>query len=246
MDYKKYKSVKILNDNLSNNMALVSCKGFKFKIRKDKIDAFTVDEVFKCGYFKNLKLNKNDIVLDVGMNIGVFAIAASKLCKKVIAYEPDVINFNLAKENLRLNNISNVEIHNKAVGKDDGELKLYINSGVCTDCHSTLEIKGRKFVTIQSESLNNIMKKYKPNKLKIDCEGEELNFMADAKLENITSIAMEVHFAYSYRDKHLKYNYLLENIKKHFYNIKNPKINDRFSRMFFSDNNKNEYKIFDK
>ena len=245
MDYKKYKSVKILNHNLPDNMALVTCKGLKFKIRKDKIDAFTVDEVFKCGYFKNLQLNKKDVVLDIGMNIGVFTIAASKLCKKVIAYEPDLVNYNLAKENIKLNNIINVEIYNKAISQNSGELKLYINSGVCTDCHSTLEIKGREYKTVKAACVNDVIKKHNPNKIKIDCEGEELNFMADANLENITNIAMEVHFAYSYRDKHIKYHKLLDNVKKHFYTIKKPKVNDKFSRMLFAKNNKSEYKIFD-
>ena len=244
MDYKKYKAVKIINHNLAHNMALVSCKGFKFKIRKDKIDAFTVDEVFKCGYFKHLQLNKEDVVLDIGMNIGVFSIAASKLCKRVIAYEPDIVNYNLAKENLNLNNITNVDIYNEAIAKDNGELKLYINSGVCTDCHSTLEIKGRKFITVKSVSLNDVIKAHSPNKIKIDCEGEELNFMSDINLKNIINIVIEVHFAYSYRDKHIKYYNLLANIKKHFYSIKNPKVNDKFSRMLFAKNNKSEYKNF--
>tara|TARA_R100001143_G_C3334635_1_gene121159 strand:+ start:172 stop:909 length:738 start_codon:yes stop_codon:yes gene_type:complete len=244
MDYKKYKAVKILNHNLADNMALASCKGFKFKIRKDKIDAFTVDEVFKCGYFKHLQLNKNDIVLDIGMHIGVFTVVASKLAKKVISYEPDIANFNLAKENLRLNNITNVEIYNKAITKDNGELNLYLNSGVCTDCHSTLKIKGRKFTTVKSQSINDVIKKYKPTKLKVDCEGEELNFMMDANLENVKNIAMEVHFGYSYRDKHIKYHNLLDNVKKYFYDIKAPKVNDKFSRMLFAKNSKSEYKIF--
>ena len=245
MDYKKYKAVKILNHNLANNMALVSCKGFKFKIRKEKIDAFTVDEVFKCGYFKHLQLNKEDVVLDIGMNIGVFTIAASKLCKKVIAYEPDIVNFNLAKENLRLNNITNVEIYNEAIAKDNGELNLYINAGVCTDCHSTLEIRGREYKTVKAVSLNDVIKTHNPNKIKIDCEGEELNFMSDANLENIINIAMEVHFAYSYRDKHFKYYKLLNNVKKYFYDIKTPKVNDKFSRMMFAKNSKSEDKTFD-
>jgi FkbM family methyltransferase len=245
MDYKKYKAVKIINDNLANNMALVSCKGYKFKIRKDKIDAFTVDEVFKCGYFKHLELNKTDTVLDIGMNIGVFTVAASKLAKKVIAYEPDIVNFNLAKENIKLNNVTNVEIYNKAIAEENGELKLYLNSGVCTDCHSTLEIKGRKFITVKSQSLNDVIEKYKPTKLKVDCEGEELNFMTNANIENIKNLAMEVHFAYSYRDKHIKYYKLLDNVKKYFLNIKSPKVNDRFSRMLFAKNSKSEYKTFD-
>lgn len=244
MDYTKYKNVKILK-HINNEIALVECKGYKFHIRKEKIDAFTVDEVFKVGYFKNLELNKNDIVIDIGLNIGVFSVAASKLCKKVIAYEPDRENFELAKKNLALNNINNVEIYQKAIAKDKGKIDLYLNSGVCSDCHSTLKIRGREHIQVISESINDVLEKYNPTKLKIDCEGEELNFMGNAKLCNVKNIAMEVHFTYSKRDKHMKYYRMIKNLEKYFLNIKYPKVQNNFSRMLFANNAKSEYKKFE-
>ena len=69
--------------------------------------------------------------------------------------------------------------------------------------------------------------------------------MINANIEKIKNIAMEVHFAYSYRDKHIKYYKLLNNVKKYFYDIKIPKVNDKFSRMLFAKNSKSEYKTFD-
>lgn len=233
MDYKKYKNVKILQ-NINNEIALVECKGYKFYIRKEKIDAFTIDEVFKCGYFKNLQLTKEDVVLDIGLSIGVFSVVAGSLCKKVVAYEPDIDNFNLAKKNLKLNNIKNVKIFNKAISEKNGKMQLYVNNGVCTDCHSTLKIRGRKSVEVEAVAINDVIKKYNPTKMKIDCEGEELNFMRTAKLDNVQKLAMEVHFAYSRRDKHMKYYKMARNIKKYFLRIKYPTVQDNFSRMLYA------------
>tara|TARA_R100001509_G_scaffold75898_1_gene42498 strand:+ start:2477 stop:3184 length:708 start_codon:yes stop_codon:yes gene_type:complete len=233
MNYKKYKNVKIIKD-IDSQYALAQTKGFKFKIRKQKIDAFTCDEVFKTGYFKHLEIKENDIIIDIGCNIGVFAVAAATKCQKIIAFEPDKENYNLALENLKLNNINNVVLFNKAVSNYDGEIDLYLNSGVCSDCHSTLKIRGREVVKVKTVDINTIIKEYNPNKLKIDCEGEELVFMQAANMQNIQNLAMEVHFTYSKRDKHKNYYKVLNNIQKYFNNIKYPKVQNNFSKMMFA------------
>ena len=231
MDYKKY--VPIIEE-IDDNFAIATNKGYKFKIRKNKIDAFTCDEVFKCGYFKHLELNKNDVVLDIGANIGVFSIAASNKCRHVYAFEPDPQNYLLAKENLRLNNIENVTLFNHAVTNYNGIIELYLNGGVCSDCHSTIKIRGRKKIEVEAININNIISTYNPTKLKVDCEGEELIFMQHAKMNNIKALSMEVHFTYSKRDKHANYYKMLQNIENYFNDIKYPKVQDQFSKMMYA------------
>ena len=231
MDYTKY--VKIEKE-IDNNYAIASNKGYKFKIRKNKIDAFTCKEVFGCGYFKHLELDKNDVVIDVGANIGVFAIAAADKCREVIAFEPDPANYRLAQENIQLNKIKNIRLIHGAVAEHNGDIELYLNSGVCSDCHSTFKIRGRKSIKVKAISLNDIISRYNPNKLKIDCEGEELKFMRTANMNNIRNLAMEVHFTYSKRDKHENYYKCKSNIEKYFNKIKYPKVQDKFSKMMFA------------
>ena len=233
MNYKKYKNVKIIKE-IDQTYALATTKGFKFKIRKEKIDAYTCDEVFKSGYFKHLEIQPNDVVVDVGANIGVFTVAVANKCQKVIAFEPDIDNYNLAKENLKLNNINNVILFNKAISNFNGDIDLYLNSGVCSDCHSTLEVRGREKIKVETIDINNVLQEYEANKLKVDCEGEELIFMQTAKLHNIDNLAMEVHFTYSKRDKHVNYYKMIHNLERYFNNIKYPKVQNRFSKMMFA------------
>jgi FkbM family methyltransferase len=235
MDYKKYKDVKVVED-IDDVYAIVTCKGFNFKIRKNKIDAFTVNEVFKCGYLKHLKLDKQDIVLDIGMNIGVFSVIASRHCEKVIGFEPDIENYNLAKTNLELNNINNVEIFNSAITDKNEQINLYLNSGVCSDCHTTYPVRGRQSVIVDAKGINNVIEDFNPTKLKIDCEGEELNFMQIANLNNIKAISMEVHFSLSKRDKHERYYKMLKNIENNLTNVKYPKVQDKFSKILVANN----------
>jgi len=231
MDYKKYKKLEIIEE-IDEVYTLVKCKDFLFKIRKEKIDAFTVDEViFRSGYLKDLELNKTDICLDIGANIGVFSVIASGLCQRIIAFEPDLENYELAKENLKLNNIDNVKLLNLAVMPKTQSVELYLNNGVCSDCHSTLPIRGREKVTVAGVGINEAINTYEATKLKIDCEGEELNFMQVADLKTVERLTMEVHFTYSKRDNHRRYYKMLANIVNQFDHVKFPKVNNNFSKM---------------
>ena len=232
MNIEKYKNVKIIED-LDDKYCIVQCKDFKFKIRKNKIDAFTVNEVaYKSGYFGFLDLNKNDVVLDIGCHIGTFMVIASKLCKNVISFEPDKENYELALFNKELNNCDNATIINSAVSTQSGEIDLYLNSGVCTDCHSTFPVKGRKVVKIQSSNIKDLIEIYKPNKIKIDCEGEELNILRLADLSTIEKLIAEVHFFISIKDGHSRFYQMRDNIEKYFNKIKYPPtIPDKYARI---------------
>ncbi len=59
----------------------------------------------------NMKINPGEIVFDVGTGSGFFAILASMFgAKKVYATENEVDAYNLAKRNLKLNNIKNIDL----------------------------------------------------------------------------------------------------------------------------------------
>ncbi len=55
-------------------------------------------------------LNENDVLWDVGANVGLYSIYAAKVsgCKKVYAFEPEAQNYALLVENITLNNVSKI------------------------------------------------------------------------------------------------------------------------------------------
>ena len=75
-----------------------------YKVFKNKQDAFEIDLLKK-------HIQKNNVVLDIGANIGFYAAIISKIVGengKVICFEPDITNFNYLKENTkRLNKTEN-------------------------------------------------------------------------------------------------------------------------------------------
>jgi len=76
------------------------------------------------------ELKKGMICLDIGSNIGYFALLESKKVGntgKIIAIEPSPMNFKQLKKNVMLQENSNIEIHNFACGDYDGLTKFSVS-----------------------------------------------------------------------------------------------------------------------
>jgi FkbM family methyltransferase len=147
------------------------------------------EEIFQNRiYEKYVSVKENDIVLDIGANVGAFTYSIlDKNPKKVICLEPSntlvkTLTKNVAREN--------VDILNVAVGDSTGD-------GVITDQVVIFSNDGDKFSTV---SFKDIVAKYKLDYvdfMKIDCEGGEYSVFtpenSDYILNNIGHIAAEFH-----------------------------------------------------
>lgn len=97
---------------------------------------------FKYHYFLKSVINKNDIVIDIGANLGYFSKPFSKwvgLSGKVYSVEPVKPVREVLKRNVR--NLSNIQIFPYALGTEDKKIRLgndtrmnkgFIASGVHT------------------------------------------------------------------------------------------------------------------
>ena len=75
-------------------------------------------------------VEKNNIVVDIGANIGYYTLLMALNQAKVFSYEPEPKNFKLLQKNVNLNNFSsNVKLYNKAVSNYNGFSKLFLAEG---------------------------------------------------------------------------------------------------------------------
>jgi len=75
-----------------------------------------------------LPIEKNDTVVDIGANIGVFAVyAASRTQNTVYAFEPYLRNFEALQQNIRANRLNNVKPYRLAVSDKSG-IELFSDS----------------------------------------------------------------------------------------------------------------------
>ena len=144
-------------------------------------------ELEEYNFYKNLiqKINyKNDLIIDVGANVGNKSNLFSKLADKVLAFEPSTSIFPILKH--RYKN-SNVEVFNCALGSDNTNLDFYELKGnewysSLSKKHIETTVTERKVINpdliknkqVIVEKIENFIKKYGiPIYIKIDVEGYE-------------------------------------------------------------------------
>ncbi len=77
-------------------------------------------------------LKKGDVFIDVGANIGLYTIVASKLVGNtgtVCAFEPSEREYTLLSKNIKLNELHNVKAFKIALSNYDGEAEIYVAGG---------------------------------------------------------------------------------------------------------------------
>ena len=71
----------------------------EFYIRDNKSDDWVIKEVINpATYQKALEINNNDIVLDLGLNIGAFCVFWGYKASDCYAYEPELENYKFPSE----------------------------------------------------------------------------------------------------------------------------------------------------
>jgi len=130
--------------------------------------------------------------IDVGANIGYFSCLMSKLAGptgRVLAIEPEPNNLKLLKDNVRINHLTNVEIHACASGAREGTAKLGLYKSINRGRHSMVDLDMKSIIEVPVRKLDDLTREYGdgPNAwslVKIDVEGYEA-FVIDGAKETL-------------------------------------------------------------
>lgn len=147
-------------------------------IRHRPLDGYpTLSE--EIEFYGSLIKTKN-LFFDVGANHGDKTKAFSLIAEKVIAFEPDITNFEFLS--LRFQKNAKVEVVNKAVSNKVGKATFFINnpgSGLNTiDSKRQEKMQFKTSYEVLTTKLDEMIKKYgKPDFIKIDVEGHELEVL---------------------------------------------------------------------
>ena len=92
---------------------------------------FRLGDAYEREWMKtiNLAMGSAGSFIDVGSNIGVFALAVAQAYpdKRVIAIEPLLSNYTKLEENIRANGLSNIEPLRAAVAEQNDPIQFYVN-----------------------------------------------------------------------------------------------------------------------
>ena len=216
---KESKYLKNINDKL------------KFKIRPNTTDIKVIDEVVNRNVYEKSKMKfflKDKVWLDLGGNIGTFALMALINNSKVYSYEPEKDNYELLKYNINLNKkfykLKNIKTFKKAVSYKQSNEKLYLCNGEYNKYrHSLIPIRGRNnIINLKTLALKDILKKYKDiNSIKMDIEGSEIDILKNFKSwKNIEQLVFEYSFDI---DKSIpNFIKIIKKLKKYFKTVYLP------------------------
>ena len=198
----------------SKIVVLETRSGIKVQLRVNSTDIMVFTNVWLLREYNKpgFDIKNEDVIIDIGSHIGLFALFASQFCKsgKIFCFEPVKENFDLLKSNLVLNNIKNVTAINAAVSANTGNVIIYLNDD---ESGHSMHVIGHKQIQVKSFSLKEIIDSNhleKCNFLKIDCEGEEyeiIKTLPSQYIDKIDKMCIEYHFV----DKK---PHLLENLIK--------------------------------
>ena len=160
-------------------------------------------DVFGLEEYGFLKV-KNEIVIDIGANIGDSPIYfALNNAKNVIALEPYPYSYNLALKNIKKNNIEDkIILLNAGYGRDSAiKVNPNFQNGTGSDLKSFDD-----GISIKTLSLKTLLSDYHIDKaiLKMDCEGCEYNLLNEDRdiLRKFKRMQIEYHYGYEkLRDK---------------------------------------------
>jgi FkbM family methyltransferase len=165
-------------------------------------------------------LEPESVVLDLGSNIGYYALLILKKIdpKNIILVEPSSINLELLKKNLLLNNYQKVESHLAAISDSDSKKEFYLSekSNLNSFHIDPKDQKNFDKIIVNSYSLPSFLKKRKVDLIRMDVEGHEVSIFKSLK-EYISKYGHKPTIVYEpHMSKYNKDNDIAEQLKDLF------------------------------
>jgi len=216
-------------------MKIITEKDLKFYIRPGTTDEKVVPEVVRRNCYTNkdfVAIEKNDIWLDLGGNIGTFTVLALSKGATVITFEPELENYQILNSNVALNKFKSYKIQAAITTQSESLIPLYLcKPGQNKYRHTTKKIRGRFPVTVTNIPFKKVLTS-KINAIKMDIEGDELSIIDQTNnWKNVKKLVFEYHFD---RDRSIaNFKRRIKKLNKHFRIIQHAKLPDRKTWDFF-------------
>jgi FkbM family methyltransferase len=140
-------------------------------------------------------------VLDIGANIGTFAVLAARhRCRRLVAVEPSLEAYHVLCQNLRENGLEHrcTAIQAAVCGREQGLVEFPVASSAL----NSLQIAAPSEALVgevSTTTLGRLLEEYFPDGLdllKMDCEGAEVEIVAESSEQDwhrVRAVRMEFH-----------------------------------------------------
>lgn len=140
-DFQKQEDDKLIKGkNVLWNNLFKEKDFFEFNLRNDiKINLYQDSILSRLIYdgfekeetdYVSSVLNEGDVFVDIGANVGLFSLIASRIVGhkgSVVCFEPSPITFTRLVENVKLNDLKNIDLRNIGLSDISNELTFYVS-----------------------------------------------------------------------------------------------------------------------
>lgn len=160
------------------------------------------EEIFKARIYKEYLEEGKDTVIDLGANVGLFSLYASKYAKQVYSLEPSLETFGCLESMLVHNGIKNVTPINKALYIENGTFPFGgpTMNKTMRSLHAATWQDGKPSENVATITFEKLFDDYKIDHvdlLKTDVEGSEIEIFSSpsfkAVAHKIDTIVGESH-----------------------------------------------------
>jgi FkbM family methyltransferase len=157
----------------------------KGRVINVRLGDYLQQQIFFDGYYERplvdwleRTLRPDDVFWDVGANIGAVSLVAARLCKRVVAFEPDPRSLSRLEQNVRANQLTHIDIVAGALGVTAGTATLYqaadINTGMTSLVPGRSRAVGEQVVQVlRADDVIAQRPELTPTVMKLDVEGAE-------------------------------------------------------------------------
>lgn len=172
---------------------------------------------------------KNPIIFDCGANMGMATLYFKWIFpySSIIAFEPNPNSYALLENNIRENNLENVQIFNLGLSNEEGEIPFYLDVYNPGTLIGSIKRKrgGAGEISIETIKLSNFMAQHDEIDLvKMDIEGAETevveDLVASGMIYRVKEFIIEYHHNISGEDSHMAAFLKLFEANGFNYNIK--------------------------
>ena len=167
--------------------------------RPNTTDQKVIQEVLTGNTYQNKRIgffiNPTDKWLDLGANIGTFALLARSCGASVVCVEPEPDNLKLLNQNLSANFKGRWWVDACAVSTTDGKEPLYLCKTKYNKYRHSLSIsKGRESIQVKTKILASMLDKC--DCVKMDIEGAEIALLEEYadKIPHVKKLVFEYTF----------------------------------------------------
>ncbi len=205
--------IKYLKHLPYNHRGVYNLNGTKIHFTNGPELLHSLEEIFVSDIY-NIQFDKpNPYIIDCGANIGLATIYLKKRYPdaKIIAFEPDINNFDLLKKNTSQQNWKDIELRMEAIWKEDTTLNFIVEgtmgSKIASNPNSDVE-----YVQVKACRLRNFLNR-NVDFVKLDIEGAEYEVLKDCAdlLNQVDYLFIEFHGHFS---KMFELNSIFEIVSK--------------------------------